>query len=398
MKKLIFVFFLLLPLVAAGTVDISLEQVSSSNKVQIDVYLTPVDEPVEIESYDIFFESDDLESKIFTFIDGDTPNKDTFFNSILQDDSGPFAYRIGEYPIYFYTGWVFSNVALQAKTLTGKKKIGSLYGQGTTGGTVTISVATDDTAQDALGTNLAEDLVGDVFHDFKSTPLTINVGKSTDENIVTAANSGGGGGGCRSNWRYGTWSKCNSSLQKSRSMTDIKQCSSPRVDVKSCKECEISWVCSLWNECKNGNQQRTCWDESNCGVLRLKPKEAKNCPGPDPEPEPARIDQTSTPPTLQQPSKPINYTLFAMIAGVIILIALITWLIIYLIKRRKAPPLHPAQHQQLTGWIKQQHQAGVPEETYRGALKQKGWHPDHIDQGVEHVQSNQPVQTGPPAQ
>ena len=82
MKKLIFVFFLLLPLVAAGTVDISLEQVSSSNKVQIDVYLTPVDEPVEIESYDIFFESDDLESKIFTFIDGDTPNKDTLTVSI----------------------------------------------------------------------------------------------------------------------------------------------------------------------------------------------------------------------------------------------------------------------------------------------------------------------------
>ena len=45
----------------------------------------------------------------------------------------------------------------------------------------------------------------------------------------------------------------------------------------TCSDCEENWVCTEWSECINGEQTRTCIDDSSCGTTNKKPAQAQVC-------------------------------------------------------------------------------------------------------------------------
>jgi len=220
---------------------------------------------------------------------------------------------------------------------------------------------------------------------------TFCVGTAAECGTITPAadptpppTSPGGGGGCISQWKYGDWSHCNSSLQQSRTATDLRNCYYNKPLKKNieraCDACEEDWYCSLWSECYYGQQERSCADEHECGTTKKRPILAKNCVTPSSS-LPAQVSQTLAPPN-KPFIPPISYwsDLWEdygtyIIIGVVGLLLLI--LIIFLIIHYSGRITKVYNHAKLKMWVNKERKAGTSEEDIKDILEEKtGWDDD----------------------
>ncbi len=192
---------------------------------------------------------------------------------------------------------------------------------------------------------------------------------------------GGGGGGCKAKWECNPyWTICGVNLTQSRTCFDKKCNQKPKTEVRDCKPCVESWICSLWSDCQNGFQTRTCQDEHFCGTNAKMPIEQRSCqqdfvPGT----APAKV----TPPGVQLPistelsfwDKYKWYIIWSLLA--LIIIALLVLGYFFFIRNRKKKSYNINE---LKTWVKQEKAAGTSHADIRHILKENtGWTDPEID-------------------
>jgi hypothetical protein len=196
--------------------------------------------------------------------------------------------------------------------------------------------------------------------------------------------SGGGGSYCSSKWECGTWSLCNATLEQTRTCVDKNKCDKPKKEVQSCDECKESWFCSLWNDCSNGIQKRTCVDDHSCGTTFKKPLLQKNCnqvtiPGPQPQQIQPDLPPPPIEPQLQQPSVSFwnQYKTYLIgIPSVLIFIVVLILVVVHFVHpHRKA-----YNFDELKTWIMEEKKMGTSDEGVRSILGQNtGWTDQEIN-------------------
>jgi cysteine-rich repeat protein len=121
------------------------------------------------------------------------------------------------------------------------------------------------------------------------------------ESTGSSSNAGGvgsTGGGCITRWECDAWGFCDKDLKQTRICNEVSGCGrEPRTETRGCPACDESWTCSLWSDCVNGIETRTCTDEHSCGSIFTKPILQRSCAGDTPQ-----IQQPSGQQNQQQPS------------------------------------------------------------------------------------------------
>lgn len=226
-----------------------------------------------------------------------------------------------------------------------------------------------------------------------STKVTFCVG--TDAECGTApvppappapggGSSSGGGDGSYCNPKIQCedyWSYCNATLKQSRLCVDLNNCKLSYKEEKNCTLCEVSWVCSLWSECQNGKQLRTCVDSHYCQTNYLKPSLEKSCAqAAAPGPAPAQVTKQIPPPAVTGITEELSFWdkykwFITLIPAALVLIGAIVFLILHF----KKPQAYNLD--ELKNWIQQEKQAGTPDANIRQILAQQtGWRDEEISQ------------------
>ncbi|MBT3813905.1 hypothetical protein HOE37_05240 [Candidatus Woesearchaeota archaeon] len=214
--------------------------------------------------------------------------------------------------------------------------------------------------------------------------------------ITTTPSPGGGNiNYCSSKWECGTWSLCNATLEQSRTCTDKNGCDKPKKEVQSCEECKESWFCSLWNDCSNGVQKRTCVDDHSCGTTFKKPLLQKNCnqitvPGPQPQKIEPDLPPPAVEPQIQQPTSSYwNYwnqykTYIIGIPSVLSFIIVLILVVVHFVHpHRKA-----YNFDELKTWIHEEKRMGTSDEGVREILKHNtGWTDQEINKAFGELKS-----------
>ncbi|MBT4804731.1 hypothetical protein HON71_01020 [Candidatus Woesearchaeota archaeon] len=196
----------------------------------------------------------------------------------------------------------------------------------------------------------------------------------------TPGNTGSGSGVTK--WECSNyWSVCNVNLTQSRTCFDKKYNQKTKVESRECTSCVESWTCSLWSDCENAFQTRTCIDEHYCGTNAKIPIEQRSCeedffPGPVNTPT-----DTYTPPTVQLPASiepsfwdQYKWYFFWSIL-IILIIALSIFIYLHFFRKKKAYNI-----EELKAWVKQEKVAGTTNDNIRHILKENtGWMDEEID-------------------
>lgn len=208
----------------------------------------------------------------------------------------------------------------------------------------------------------------------------------------SAPPSGGGSGwSCTPNWQYSEWSKCNATLQQSRTVVDLKKCPNKKPDqknlIQSCAACQESWTCTAWSECDAGMQTRECSDDSLCGTNLLMPDTTRGCEVPEEEFPKQPSTQPPKPagkPILPQVTAKVssfweNYQFW--IIGIPLLLLLVVLLVVLLrVLFRKKLIYDEKEVQQ---WAKKERAAGTSLEDVKEIIKQyTNWPREKIEQVV----------------
>jgi hypothetical protein len=209
----------------------------------------------------------------------------------------------------------------------------------------------------------------------------------------SSSSSGSGGGSfCTSELDCTAWSLCNSSLQQSRTCTDLAGCTAQYTENRSCAACQESWTCSLWTACANDNQYRTCVDDHACGTTLSKPALQSACGASAiGGPAPGRISRTLPPPSTSAPAtqEPTpgafakiwdEYALFIITIPLVLLLLIV--LLIFFLHRKKGYK-KGINHHELVDWIEKERNMGTSDEAIRMTLKQTTWHEDEIEQAFK---------------
>jgi hypothetical protein len=209
----------------------------------------------------------------------------------------------------------------------------------------------------------------------------------------SSGGTGGSGGGCVGNFQCGAWGLCNSSLQESRTCTDVSRCKKDaKTEIQSCPVCEESWVCKSWSSCSNQQQTRTCVDEHKCGTITLKPALSQFCQGSTSLPplRPATPPSYTPPPpqkVIVEPTPSIweqykNYIIGGGI-GLLTLIVIIA-LIIFMVTKshKKDGGKHKVYNfDDLVDWVKKEKQVGASNQEIKQLLEENtGWNKVEVDQ------------------
>ncbi len=211
-------------------------------------------------------------------------------------------------------------------------------------------------------------------------------------NCQTPGSGTPGGKSCNPKWSCGTWNYCNASLEQSRNCNDLNKCEKNKLEVQACDECVESWVCSLWSDCKNDEQERTCVEEHYCGTDEQKPYLVKSCgveivAGPQPSqitnqlpPQQPVEAQTAHPATEPFSFKEFwdKYNLYILIGAIaLVLILIITILFAYVFKPKKKA----YNIDELRAWVQQEKAVGTSDENIKQILTQQtGWTEEEITQ------------------
>jgi uncharacterized membrane protein len=209
--------------------------------------------------------------------------------------------------------------------------------------------------------------------------------------VSPSGGGGGGGGSCRPDWQCGSWSYCNSTLQQSRVCYDLK-CSKnkPKVEVKKCSVCDVSWVCGSWSDKVGQCGTRKCVDEHSCNVLTGKPVETKSCPIQEQKayvPE----EENYYPKSYAEASQPTQSSLtfwdkyqrwiIGGAASALVLIVMVV-LLIYLISKKKVQ----YNCDELREWIRKEMGSGSSEKEIKETLlSQTEWTKQEIDKELKEL-------------
>lgn len=203
---------------------------------------------------------------------------------------------------------------------------------------------------------------------------------------------GGGGGGCIPKWQYSEWSKCNATLQQSRTAIELTgKCPNKKPDpqnlLQSCPSCQESWTCTGWSECSEGLQTRECSDDSLCGTNLLMPETTRDCEVPEeefPEQPPTPPSKPAGKPTLPQVTAKVssfweNYQFW--IIGIPLLLLLIVLLIVLLRVLFKKKLIY--DEKEVKQWARKEQAAGTSPEDVKEIIKQyTHWPKEKIEQVV----------------
>ncbi len=233
--------------------------------------------------------------------------------------------------------------------------------------------------------NLADgsDIVGD------GTGSTLTVGQGgtppppPPQQNDGGGSSGGRGGACFSQWQCSTWSVCGNTLEQSRTCTDISRCRRPdRIETQACETCMESWVCEPWTACQNGQQSRTCADQTQCGTVALKPSLTRSCTDAATGTLPAQTIPERQPraPVLQEPSPSFWDEFKVWIISVPLALILIVVIIILVIRHMHPHDQKQEHYGQLKQWIAKERQLGQTDADIRHILAtQTAWHESDIN-------------------
>jgi hypothetical protein len=197
----------------------------------------------------------------------------------------------------------------------------------------------------------------------------------------TPGNTGGGSGGSVTQWQCSNyWSVCNVNLTQSRTCFDKKYNQKTKVESRECTSCVESWICSLWSDCSNSFQTRTCQDEHFCETNAKIPIEQRSC-AEDFVPSSSGSTQTFTPPDVQLPitTEPSFWDqykwYFFWSILIILIIALSIFIYLHFFRKKKAYNI-----EELKAWVKQEKVAGTTNDDIRHILKENtGWMDEEID-------------------
>jgi hypothetical protein len=135
-----------------------------------------------------------------------------------------------------------------------------------------------------LGNNLGLVLNGVTCTDLGTTIKIDNLQHSAVRGTQASSNNnnGSGGGGCTSNWVCTAWNKCvNGTQNRTCSDTRCHRTYGKPAEIQNCT-CQENWICSSWSECTiDGKQTRTCNDYNNCKTTKLKPVTNQSCKSPE---------------------------------------------------------------------------------------------------------------------
>ena len=206
---------------------------------------------------------------------------------------------------------------------------------------------------------------------------------------------------CPPQWSCGEWSYCTAELQQTRTCVDLKNCEPMKTENKTCSKCIESWVCSIWSNCANNRQIRTCTDEHSCGSIVQKPELQKSCAASTASgPQPKEIVQSLPPPKAAKPTTQIpspvtepfwkEYKTYLIAVPSILLF--ITILIVSVVLLRRKPKSGNYNYGQLKTWIKKEKEMGTSNEDVRHILAEKtGWTHDEINRMFTELQGSEKV-------
>ena len=202
-----------------------------------------------------------------------------------------------------------------------------------------------------------------------------------DCGVCSPGDSPGGssGGSCTPNYQCGAWSRCNSTLQQSRTCTDQRGCKPVKVEVQNCTACVESWICSGWSDCSDYNQYRTCVDEHDCGTTEVKPLLQKDCQQAIVSgPQPTQISSRLSPPPVPTPAKLSimdQLKRYGWYLGGFVLLLLVILFVIILVRHKR----ESTNIDDLVDWMKKEKEMGTSDEEMLKTLASTEWTPQEIE-------------------
>ena len=165
--------------------ETSASKYSLNELVDVEVYLEPTaGGTIDINGYTLFLASTGTQ---LTYLDPDDASfyDDLFFVKPFDDYSGPFRFRTGSYPNYYYSGWVLDTIGESDKGLTGKTLIGKVQVKGVNTGSTALGL--DSASSSGFGEDGTE-------HTFTVTPRVLEFkGDECPDNFCSLNEKSGAG-------------------------------------------------------------------------------------------------------------------------------------------------------------------------------------------------------------